>query len=256
MFNDFKRKRDRRAIGFFILSLAISASLVGSALAWSVFGRQPEQAPVEEEEEVVVEFAPPPEVEPEPEPEPEVVEPPPQPAAVFRPAAVRPQIVTPTEIPDEELEESDAELTEARDTGPVGGDTRGVPGGTGTGTTTQIAPAEPPPPPPEPPPARERRQVRVSMEEIRRPAIIGGPRSPEVPRAARSQGVQGVVLVRVVIDEQGRLRRYEIVRGPEIFYDAVRTWLRAIRFSPATRADGTATAWTGMIPARFNARNL
>ena len=94
------------------------------------------------------------------------------------------------------------------------------------------------------------------MEEIRRPQIVGGPRSPEVPRAARSAGVQGVVLVRVVIDEQGRLRQYEIVRGPEIFYDAVRAWVRQIRFSPATRADGTPTQWIGMIPARFNARNL
>ena len=252
MFNDFQRKRDRRAFGFFILSVALSASLVGSALAWAVYGR-PIEAPLppEEEEEVVVEFAPP----PEPEPEPEIAEPLPQPAAVFRPAAVRPEIVTPTEIPDEELEESDAELAEAEDTGPVGGDTRGVPGGTGGGTTTSMAPPPPEPPPPAPA-ARDRREVRVSMESVRRPAIIGGPRSPEVPRAARSQGVQGVVFVRVVIDEQGRLTRYEIVRGPEIFHDAVRAWLRLIRFSPATRADGTATAWTGMIPARFNARNL
>ncbi len=252
MFQDFERKRDWRAVGFFVVAALGASTMVGSAIAYAwVRGLQPPPPP-EEEEEVVVEFAPPP--EPEPEPEPELIEPPPEPQAVFRPAAVRPQIVTPTEIPDEELEESDEELVEAEDTGPVGGDTRGVPGGTGSGT------AAPPPPPPPPPPEqeepRQRRQVRVSMEEIRRPQIIGGPRSPEVPRAARSAGVQGVVLVRVVIDEEGRLRQYEIVRGPEIFYDAVRAWVRQIRFSPATRADGTAMQWIGMIPARFNARNL
>ena len=251
MFKDFKQSRNWRAFGLFVLATGASVLiLVSTALAYGVLmparGLEPE---AEEESEVMVEFAPPP--EPEPEPEPEVVEPAPTPEAVFRPAAVRPTIVTPDEIPEERPEESDRELSDARDTGPVGGDTRGVPGGTGRGTTTA-----PPPPPPEPPQTRERRQVRVSMERIQKPRQISGPRSPETPAEARRQGVQGVVMVRVIIDEQGVLRRFEIIRGNPIFHAAVREWLRKIRYAPARRADGMATSWTGMIPARFDARNL
>ncbi|MBO6939831.1 MAG: energy transducer TonB [Deltaproteobacteria bacterium] len=255
MFKDFQRARDWRAVGFFAVAIVGASTMVGSAIAYAwVRGLQPAPPP-EEEEEVVVEFAPPP--EPEPEPEPEMIEPPPEPQAVFRPAAVRPQIVTPTEIPDEELEESDEQLVEAEDTGPVGGDTRGVPGGTGSGTAT---PPPPPPPPPPEPERRERRDVRVSMENTRPPRQIGGPRSLNLPREIRSLGIQGVAIVQLLIGVDGKIKRFNIVRTPndELIRPAIREWVMnsSIVFEPARRNDGTAVPMLVTQPFRIDARNL
>lgn len=253
MFQDFQARVDLRGRARFgvivLLASTLCASTVYAAHRYSSY--LDSLAPLEEEveEEIVVEFAPPPEPEPEPEVEP-IVEPPP--AAAFRPAAPRPVIRPPDEIPDERPEESDAELSEARDTGPVGGDTRGTPGGTGT----RPAPApEVAPPPPEPPPV-ERRRPRTSTEDIIRPRIIGGPRAPEMPLAARQQGVQGVVILMLEIDENGTLRRYNIIRGPEVFHDAVRTWIRAVRFSAAQLPDGTTIPYRIQLPVPFRLRNL
>ncbi|MEM9863721.1 MAG: energy transducer TonB [Myxococcota bacterium] len=100
-----------------------------------------------------------------------------------------------------------------------------------------------------------RRRPRASTESITRPRIIGNTR-PEMPRAAREQGIQGVVILMLEIDENGRLRRYNIVRGPAVFHDAVRTWIRQARFTPARMADGTAIPYRIQMPVPFRLRNL
>ncbi len=251
MFQDFQRKLDVRGRAQFwavvVLASGFCASTVYAAHRYSRYLDSLAPAEVEEEEEIVVEFAPPPDV-PEPELEP-LVEPPP--AAAFRPAAPRPVIRPPDAIPDERPEESNEALTEARDTGPVGGDTRGRAGGTGTRPAPEVAPPPPPPPPPV-----ERRRPQVSTEDIVRPRIIGGPPAPEMPLLARQQGVQGVVILMLEIDENGTLVRYNIVRGPELFHDAVRAWIRAVRFSPARLPDGTTIPYRIQLPVPFRLRNL
>nr|MCU0677161.1 hypothetical protein [Myxococcota bacterium] len=126
MFADFQRKRDRFAIALFALALLLSGLLISAVgYAYHRYGQSAVvEAEPEPEEEILVEFAPP-ESEEEPEPieeEPIVA---PEPVAVFRPAAARPVITPPDDIPDARPEESSAELRQERDTGPVGGDTRG-----------------------------------------------------------------------------------------------------------------------------------
>ncbi|MEM9070262.1 MAG: energy transducer TonB [Myxococcota bacterium] len=257
MFKDFQRKPQRFAIVLFLASLFVAMSIFGGVvyafyrhhLHLQDLAAQQEEA-LPEEETVMVEFTPPPEDEPEPEPEPEPIA---EPVAVFRPAAARPVIRPPDEIPDEQLEESDAPLVDERPTGPVGGDTRGRPGGMGTAQVTMEAP--PPPPPPPPTMMRERRNPRVSTENVRvGRARFGCSETQEMQRL----GISGVVLVSVQVDERGNLRRFDVIRGHDVLKDRVRECLRENwqRFDPAKRADGTPVAWTWRIPFRFRPRNL
>lgn len=257
MFADFQRKRDRHAIALFALALLLAGIFLGGTVyAYSRWGtRAPEPEPEPEPEmEIVVEFA-----ADEPEPEPEPIEPivQPEPVAVFRPAAPRPVITPPDEIPDARPEEREGPLTNERTTGPVGGDLRGVPGGRGGQTTSaEVRPEPPPPPPPPPPPTRrERPRVEVESESVR----PGGPRFQCVePPEVRAQGVAGVVLVRVQVDAQGLLTRYDIVRGPELLQGVVRQCLREHwrEFNAARQPDGSPIAWVWVQPFQFRARNL
>jgi len=73
------------------------------------------------------------------------------------------------------------------------------------------------------------------VEQVVRPRS-GNP-SPEYPRALRSAGVEGDVLVRFIVDTLGRveprsveIREYTHTR----FADAVREWLRRTRYDAAT----------------------
>ncbi len=77
-----------------------------------------------------------------------------------------------------------------------------------------------------------------------------------MPRAAREQGIQGVVILMLEIDDTGALRRFNIVRGPAVFHDAVRAWIREVRFSPARMADGTAIPYRIQLPVPFRLRNI
>ncbi len=262
MFADFQRKRDRFAIALFALALLLSGLLLSAvAYAYHRYGQSPVvEAEPEPEPEILVEFAPP---EPEQEPEPIEEEPivAPEPAAVFRPAAARPVITPPEDIPDARPEESSAELREERDTGPVGGDTRGVPGGRGGQTTAQAAPEPPAPPPPPPPPPRrrEREAPQVSTESIR----AGGPTFRcEEPPEVRAQGIAGVVLVQVAVDVDGSLKRMNILRGPAALQDVVRGCLRerphwqAGSWRPAIGPDGNPLLHAWVQPFQFRARNL
>jgi hypothetical protein len=224
------------------------ASYADSALSTSA------AEPQEPEDTTMVELAPPEEepepLEPEPEREPVVASV--DPNVALRPApAERPELTEPQEVPDEELEESDGPLREETSGGgPTGGDTRGR-GGTGSGRARKPAP---PPPPPDPAPERERRRPEAKTEaiELGRPSFT----CPE-PSEVRSQGLAGVVLVDLMVDAQGRLRRFDILRGHSTLADAVRQCLKAHwqDFRPTRQADGTPVAWRWRQPFRFRARN-
>ncbi|MBX3245604.1 MAG: hypothetical protein KF901_00330 [Myxococcales bacterium] len=90
----------------------------------------------------------------------------------------------------------------------------------------------------------------------------GAPRSPALqyvePPEVRAQGVASVVLVRVQVDAQGLLSRYDIVRGPELLQNVVRQCLREHwrEFNAARQPDGTPIAWVWVQPFQFRARNL
>lgn len=276
MFGDFQRQPDRRAAVLFLVALMSASVLMvfgvwvlsllelGDAEAALPDVGDPsdivvELAPALDEEEPEAEAEPEPEERPEPEPrdEPAIVAP--EPAEIFRPAAVRPEITMPTDIPDGELAESDGPLAEVEDTGPVGGDIRGRVGGRGTGRRAEGTSADPvvraTPPPPPPPPPRERRRARSSTEDVTKPR----PRFRcEAPRAAREEGISGRVFVDLQVDEQGRLIRYNILRGPDVLQAAVRDCLREHwqEWTPARDTEGGIIAYRFRYQFPFIARNL
>lgn len=276
MFGDFQREPDRRALVIFLIAL-LSALVLFAFFVWILtlleLGDADAEMPAPgDPSDIVVELAPSmdeeepepeeeepeeEELEPEPADEPDLVAP--EPAEIFRPAAIRPEMAMPTEIPDGELAESDGPLAEAEDTGPVGGDIRGRVGGMGSGRRADGTSADPEvhvaPPPPPPPPRRERRNARSSTEDVTKPR----PRFQcEAPREAREDGISGNVLTQLEVNEQGQLTRFDILRGPDVLQNAVRTCLRAHwqEWTPARDADGNLMALRFRYLFPFRARNL
>jgi periplasmic protein TonB len=73
--------------------------------------------------------------------------------------------------------------------------------------------------------------------------------SKDYPEAARRQGVEGQVVIRLLVDDSGRVAQTRLVRGPGHGLDAKALELaRRIRFKPARDDRGTAVAtwitWT------------
>jgi protein TonB len=93
--------------------------------------------------------------------------------------------------------------------------------------------ADPPPGAPAPGSGEPGGPVYVAGD-ITKPEPIDAPR-PRYPRAARRAGVQGVVILQLVIEKDGTVRSAEVLRGlpmgvSEQAVEAVRRW----RFRPAT----------------------
>jgi len=171
------------------------------------------------------------EAEPEPPPPP----PPPPEAAK---AAPKPKLVVPTTLSDEKLEEKeptkdllqDEKMEEAPKQAP--------------------AVASAPPPPPPPPVVRERPAVKKPIrltEDMPKPVQLVT-KTPDYPSDAKSAGIEGVVIVRYVIGEDGSVRDVKALKGPPELQaacvEAVKTW----RFQPII-VDGSPQAVVRM--ARF-----
>jgi protein TonB len=79
--------------------------------------------------------------------------------------------------------------------------------------------------------------------------------SPEYPRASRLAGVQGLVLLEAILDEQGRVDPdIKVLRSvPELDRAAVEA-LRRWRFKPARDERGQAVAVILEVPIRFKLR--
>ena len=118
MFDDFSQSastsQSRKRLGG---SIGAAALFVVGTSAFAVAATAATAA-VQEEELTQVDFAPPPEPEPPP-PEPEA--PPPEPKPNLRPKVKRAVLKPPDEVPLEKPKESDAELAEAKDSGPLDG---------------------------------------------------------------------------------------------------------------------------------------
>jgi protein TonB len=171
------------------------------------------------------------------EPEPEPPPPPPPPPDVAKPAP-RPKLVTPTTISDEKLEEKeppkDLQTSEKMEEEPK--------------EAPAVVSAAPPPPPP--PVVRERPTVKKPVrltEDMPKPVQLVT-KTPEYPSEAKSAGIEGVVIVRYVIAEDGSVRDVKALKGPPELQaaciEAVKTW----RFQPII-IDGSPHAVVRM--ARF-----
>jgi len=73
----------------------------------------------------------------------------------------------------------------------------------------------------------------------------------EYPVSSREQGIEGTVLVKISVDEKGKLQKYEFMQSPcEAIKKVVENALPNLEFEPAT-VDGKAVASKVIIPIEF-----
>ena len=73
---------------------------------------------------------------------------------------------------------------------------------------------------------------------------------PIYPPAAKAKGIEGTVVVEVLIDKHGKLAKARIISGPEILGDAALKAIKAWKFEPAT-AQGQPVEETTQIKVAF-----
>jgi len=220
-------------------TLAATAAYLLAGVAVATFARG---ATVEQEKMLDVTFekqppktevAPPPPPPPpkkieKPKVAPVVVEAAPAPA----PAPPPPPTVVPKAVPKDVLPESDAPV-ERREfippaegigghgRGSAGGVTGGTPGGTGS-----AAPA-----------AGRAALLPVNLpEEATPPVESPDNRRPEYPEAARAAGQEGLVILKIVVTETGRVGNIQVLKGDAPFVEAALLAVKSYRYEPATLA--------------------
>lgn len=70
------------------------------------------------------------------------------------------------------------------------------------------------------------------------------------PDSAKIKGIEGKVLVKVLISEDGNVIKGTIISGPEVFYDEVRKAAVKLKFSPGTHDGNPVESWL-TIPFNF-----
>jgi protein TonB len=126
-------------------------------------------------------------------------------------------------------------------------------------TELRLAELPPPPPPPSEQGFDEESPVFVAYDEP--PEIIGGMEallsSLEYPELARRAGIEGNVVIGVLIDEKGKLLNAKVLKphGAEVgLEDAAIKALRKMKWKPAYQRDKPIKVWVS-IPVRFKLRD-
>lgn len=214
--------RTKRLAGSYVAASAVVVVALGVGV---VFGGTIKKQVFEEE--VEVKFVPPEPAKTPPPPPP----PPPPPMKIAirtRGALGARREAPPTAMPTTAPEEGDP--NRPRDALPEGeGDPNGCAGCTGKGGGGLEAPPAPPPPEPEPTPAPV-----LQVVEVTTPPVAVARAMPGYPTAARKQGVEAVVVVKLVIDAAGRVESAKVLRGHPLFDEAVLAAVRDWTFIAAT----------------------
>lgn len=247
MFEAASRQHSHREITRLVIAVGVSTLLcAGAAGALVSIGSAPPPPPAPREIDVVL-AAPPKPVPPPPAPPPPVpaTAPPSKPKATKpRPAAPKPKpakLVEPTLIPQEKPPEAEpAELAPVEAVeGPVSDGAAFEPG---ADTAPQPA-AEP----------VRRVAAPIDLPEDAEPAMpVEGNATPVFPEEARARGLEGVVILRLVVTLDGSVTNVRVLRGDEPFAAAAVAAVRTWRYSPA-RVDGqpVASFKTVRIPFRI-----
>lgn len=232
-------RKKRLAASYFAAALVVTAVL---ALGVAFGGQIKKQV---FEEEVDVKFVPPEPVKAAPPPPPP---PPPPPKAVpqQRAALGAKRDPVPTELPKGLPEEGDP--NRAKGETPFGeGDPNGCAGCTGKGGgVIAPKPVETAPPAP-PPPPMQIAEVSTAPQPILKAM-------PAYPEDARRQGIEAIVVVKFVVNEDGHVEEIKVVKGHPLFdaivLAAVRTWT----FSPAT-LEGKPVRMARMVKIPFRLKH-
>lgn len=107
-----------------------------------------------------------------------------------------------------------------------------------------------PPPPGEMAAAEPAEEEAIEFWAVEDKPSITKQVPPQYPEVARKSGIQGTILVRVLIGTDGRVREAEVLRGKEIFHKAALTAVRQYEFSPARQNDRPVPVWMA-LPIRF-----
>jgi protein TonB len=73
---------------------------------------------------------------------------------------------------------------------------------------------------------------------------------PIYPPEAKANGIEGTVVVEVLVDKQGNVARAKIMSGPKILADAAVEAIKAWKFEPAT-SQGRLVEKTSQIKVSF-----
>ncbi len=112
------------------------------------------------------------------------------------------------------------------------------------------------PPPPPAPVADEEPVVEDVEEEIFEFfAVEEQPQrtkevAPEYPEAAKQAGIDGIVIVRALVDKTGRVTEVQVLKGPEQLQQAAIDAALKTGFTPAKQNDMPVSCWV-QIPFRF-----
>jgi periplasmic protein TonB len=229
MFSGYEPKRGRGKGRY--LASGVTALAIYAGLGVTVFALAANRPP-EEEPTVDVSFHEPPPSAPAPAPPPPAAAATPSPPKVKTPRRPTPELTEPKRIPDQPLPE--AEPSQAADPGPPGpseqgsptGVEGGTPGGTGTGPPSPVPPA---------PPAPRPRSVPQNLPDGAIPAEPDGSNAtPEFPEAARAKGVEGLVILKIVVSETGAVKDVQVMKGEEPFVAAALAAVKTWRYRPAS----------------------
>ncbi|WNG43186.1 energy transducer TonB [Archangium minus] len=181
----------------------------------------------------VVEVKPPP-PPPPPPPKPKAKPPPPAPT-VAAPAAM----VAPKEIPVEKPPEADAANAVAAAPIAVGGTGQLVAGAIVTGVNTPgVA-------------GGTRRAPPINLPEAATPPKeLESNLAPEFPSEMRSKGQEGMVILKIVVEVDGRVTNIKVMRGEEPFVGAAIAAVKTWRYEPAL-VDGQPTAVFRIVKIPF-----
>jgi periplasmic protein TonB len=233
--------RAKRLAGSYVAAAVLVATLLGVGIA---FGGQIKKQVFDEE--VDVKFVPPEPVKAAPPPPP----PPPPPKLAARatsaPALGQKHDAPPTELPKEAPREGDP--NDAKAEGPAGdGDPNGVAGGTGRGGAAKPVETAPPAPPAPPAPV-------LQVAEVSTPPVPRSKAMPAYPDDARKQGIEALVVVKFVVEEDGQITDVKIVKGHPLFDDVVLAAVRSWTFEPAT-LDGKPVRMARMVKIPFRLKH-
>lgn len=242
MFETFDSATDVASARRFALSTTASIGvfvLIGVAVV-SAAGKVREVIQEKKGTDVVFRPPPPPVVEVKPPPPPP---PPPKPKLAPKPApptantpppaptTVAPApIVAPTTVPLDKPPEAEKEVVAAAPIA-VGGTGAlvpgGVVGGTGTGTGAAVGGG---------------RAAPINLpESATPPEPLESNIIPEYPSEARAKGLEGTVILKGVVEVDGRITQLKVMRGDEPFASAALAAVKSWRFKPAI-VEGRPTA--------------
>jgi TonB family protein len=106
------------------------------------------------------------------------------------------------------------------------------------------------------PPVQATTEVLVEETTIEFWAVEDKPKitkrvPPRYPEVARRSGIEGSILVSVLISAEGKVQKAEVLHGVTIFHKAALTAVRQYEFAPARQNDKPVPVWMA-LPIRFH----